>query len=63
MFHMNFEIDLPLVLLDLTAQKNPTHCFHISSLLRCLFIFNQKYKTKKPSDVQNTFFTSYSGKQ
>lgn len=45
MFHMNFEIDLPLVLLDVTVKKIPA-ASHISSLLRCLFMFNLKSKTK-----------------
>lgn len=45
MFHMNFETDLLLVLLGVTMEKIPPTS-HISSLLRCLFMFNLQPRTK-----------------
>lgn len=58
MFHTNFEIDLPLVLLGLTVQKIPPTAFRSA---RCLFIFNQKYKTKKTVMFKIPFLRTIQG--
>lgn len=61
MFHINFEIDLPLVLLGITVKKIPPTS-HISSLLRCLFMFNLKSKAKKPVMLKIPFLRDIQGK-
>lgn len=38
MFHINFEIDLPLVLLGVTVKKNPTYLSHQQSLKMSVYV-------------------------
>lgn len=38
MFHMNFEIDLSLVLHGVTVKKNPTHLSHQQSLKMSVYV-------------------------